>query len=86
MVQPGEWGLVGSGIATRSLKEAIQIGKLIEKHGYHRVYDMHQKKIMGWDYHFGYLPASSKLARELAQNPYAYGDYVEKVRRKYRIK
>jgi len=79
---PG-WVLQGVGIATRNLKEADMIGRLIEKHGYNRAYEIHQRKIMSSGYSFGYLP-DSKLARELA--PFAYGDYAERIRRKHKIR
>jgi hypothetical protein len=83
MVQPGDWGLSGTGIAGRNMKDVGQIGKLIQKHGYSRAYEIWQKKIMSPKFSFGYL-SDSKLAKKLA--PMAYGDYAEKIMKKYRLK
>ncbi len=80
MVTPGDWGLQGTGIQTRTLKEATYAGKLVAKHGYKKVSDMWDKKYHSTKYSFGYLSGSTKLAKQLA--PLAYGDYAEKIKQK----
>ena len=81
MESPGFF--IGTGLYARNLSEANQVGRLIEKYGYDRAYEMNQKKVMSESYRFGYLP-DGKLARQLA--PDAYGEYAEKLRKKYRLK
>jgi len=82
VVPKGDYRSIGLWFSSK--ERAIDFARKTGKLGWEKQVEIYNK-IWRWrEERFGYLP--EKIAKKYASDPYAYGEYVEKIRKKYGIK